>query len=109
MRTGLAITPPPRCSAASPKPTSKKPSLLRHSEVRIALFYELKHSIHNLVSKTLYRDIHGTMTVIGFGEAPSQMLENSCWTPETLKSLSRHCSYLSPEYLKSWEEQSMGE
>lgn len=37
-------------------------------------------------------------------EAPSQMLENWCWTPSQLKSLSRHYSTLSPEYLAAWDE-----
>jgi metallopeptidase MepB len=73
------------------------------------LFHELGHGIHDLVSKTRFARFHGTMTVIDFGEAPSQMLENWCWTPSTLKSLSRHYSTLSPEYLKSWEEYAKGE
>lgn len=36
------------------------------------------------------------------------MLENWCWTPSALKSLSKHYSYLSPETYKSWEESSPG-
>lgn len=42
--------------------------------------------------------------MIDFGEAPSQMLENWCWTPSVLKSLSCHYSTLSPEYKKLWED-----
>lgn len=72
------------------------------------LFHELGHGIHDLVSKTIYSRFHGTMTVIDFGEAPSQMLENWCWTPSQLKSLSRHYSSLSSDYFKSWEEQAKG-
>ncbi|KAL1969834.1 hypothetical protein VTN77DRAFT_7343 [Rasamsonia byssochlamydoides] len=86
------------------KPTPKKPSLLKHDEV-VTLFHELGHGIHDLVSKTIYSRFHGTNTVRDFVEAPSQMLENWCWTPSQLKSLSRHYSTLSPEYFKSWEEQ----
>ncbi|KAI9732964.1 MAG: hypothetical protein M1818_007397 [Claussenomyces sp. TS43310] len=86
------------------EPTSKRPSLLIHREV-VTLFHELGHCIHDLVSKTKYSRFHGTNTVIDFGEAPSQMLENWCWEPSVLKSLSRHYSSLSSEYLKSWEEQ----
>ena len=73
------------------------------------MFHELGHGIHDLVSKTLYARFHGTQTVIDFGEAPSQMLENWCWTPGPLKSLSRHYSYLSAEYYKQWSEQAEGE
>ncbi|KAK0124898.1 hypothetical protein ONS96_008776 [Cadophora gregata f. sp. sojae] len=89
------------------KPTPKKPTLLQHGEV-VTLFHELGHGIHDLVSKTQFSRYHGTMTVIDFGEAPSQMLENWCWTPATLKSLSRHYSTLSEGCLRSWEEQANG-
>ncbi|OXV06825.1 hypothetical protein Egran_05408 [Elaphomyces granulatus] len=86
------------------KPTLKKPSLLKHDEV-VTLFHELGHGIHDLVSRTTYSRFHGTNTVRDFVEAPSQMLENWCWTPSQLKSLSQHYSTLSPEYLKAWAEQ----
>jgi metallopeptidase MepB len=86
------------------KPTAKKPSLLKHDEV-VTLFHELGHGIHDLVSKTIYSRFHGTSTVRDFVEAPSQMLENWCWTPSQLKSLSKHYSTLSPEYLAAWQEQ----
>lgn len=72
------------------------------------LFHELGHGIHDIVSKTIYSRFHGTNTVIDFGEAPSQMLENWCWTPSQLKSLSRHYSSLSSEHLRFWEEQADG-
>lgn len=36
------------------------------------------------------------------------MLENWCWTPSQLKSLSAHYSTLSPEYLSTWQEQNPG-
>lgn len=79
------------------KPTPKKPSLLKHDEV-VTLFHELGHGIHDLVSRTTYSRFHGTNTVRDFVEAPSQMLENWCWTPSQLRALSHHYSYLSPEY-----------
>ncbi len=88
-----------------PKPTAKKPSLLKHDEVT-TLFHELGHGIHDLVSKTRYSRFHGTNTVRDFVEAPSQMLENWCWTPSQLKSLSRHYSSLSDEYLQAWKDAS---
>lgn len=88
-----------------PKPTAKKPSLLKHDEVT-TLFHELGHGIHDLVSRTQYSRFHGTNTVRDFVEAPSQMLENWCWTPSQLKSLSKHYSTISPEYYEAWKEAS---
>lgn len=86
------------------KPTPKKPSLLKHDEV-VTLFHELGHGIHDLVSITTYSRFHGTSTVRDFVEAPSQMLENWCWTRSQLKSLSKHYSYLSPEFKAAYEEE----
>ena len=90
------------------KPTPKKPSLLKHDEV-VTLFHELGHGIHDLVSRTTYSRFHGTNTVRDFVEAPSQMLENWCWTPSQLKALSRHYSTLSPEYEAAWREKAKSE
>lgn len=75
----------------------------------MTLFHELGHGIHDLVSRTTYSRFHGTNTVRDFVEAPSQMLENWCWTPSQLKSLSRHYSSLSAEYLAAWQEQAGGD
>ena len=85
------------------KPTAKKPSLLKHDEVT-TLFHELGHGIHDLVSRTTYSRFHGTSTVRDFVEAPSQMLENWCWTPSQLKALSKHYSTLSDDYYNAWKE-----
>lgn len=86
------------------KPSPKRPSLLKHEEVT-TLFHELGHGIHDLVSRTIYSRFHGTNTVRDFVEAPSQMLENWCWTPSQLKSLSHHYSSLSSDYLEAWKDQ----
>ncbi|ODH13828.1 hypothetical protein ACO22_06868 [Paracoccidioides brasiliensis] len=85
------------------KPTAKKPSLLKHDEV-VTFFHELGHGIHDLVSRTTYSRFHGTNTVRDFVEAPSQMLENWCWTPSQIKSLSTHYSFLSDGYYQAWKE-----
>jgi metallopeptidase MepB len=87
------------------KPTPKKPSLLKHDEV-VTLFHELGHGIHDLVSRTTYSRFHGTNTVRDFVEAPSQMLENWCWTPSQLRSLSHHYSYLSSDYEAAYKVES---
>jgi len=71
------------------KPTATKPSLLKHDEV-VTLFHELGHGIHDLAGRTRYSEYHGTSVVRDFVEAPSQMLENWCWTPGVLKKLSSH-------------------
>ncbi|KAI0161064.1 Metalloprotease [Hypoxylon sp. FL1284] len=71
------------------KPTKEKPSLLKHDEV-VTLFHELGHGIHDLSGRCAYSRFHGTSTVRDFVEAPSQMLENWCWTPSQLKALSNH-------------------
>jgi metallopeptidase MepB len=54
------------------------------------LFHELGHGIHDLVAITNYSRFHGTNVVRDFVEAPSQMLENWCWTVSELTSLSSH-------------------
>lgn len=87
------------------KPTPKKPSLLKHDEV-VTLFHELGHGIHDLVSRTIYSRFHGTNTVRDFVEAPSQMLENWCWTASQIRSLSHHYSHLSAEYEAAYKESS---
>ncbi|KAI9655465.1 MAG: hypothetical protein M1831_004882 [Alyxoria varia] len=94
------------CNFSKPKPT--KPSLLKHDEV-VTLFHELGHGIHDLVSRTTYSRFHGTNTVRDFVEAPSQMLENWCWTPSQLRSLSRHWSYVTPEYKTAFLDSNGGE
>lgn len=71
------------------KPTPTKPSLLKHDEV-VTLFHELGHGIHDLAARTQFSRFHGTSTVRDFVEAPSQMLENWCWSPPQIKALSSH-------------------
>ena len=57
---------------------------------QVTLFHELGHGIHDLVAVTQYSRFHGTDVVRDFVEAPSQMLENWCWTKAELTSLSSH-------------------
>lgn len=95
------------CSFARPKP--EKPTTLGHFPV-VLLIHELGHGIHDLVSKTRYARFHGPeATVVDYGETPSQMLENWCWQPAQLKAMSKHYSYLAPDYLAAWEVQNSGE
>jgi metallopeptidase MepB len=91
------------CNFSKPKPD--KPSLLKHNEV-VTLFHELGHGIHDLVARTIYSRFHGTSTVRDFVEAPSQMLENWCWTPSQIKGLSKHYSFTSSEYASTYASKS---
>ncbi|KAE8138519.1 thimet oligopeptidase [Aspergillus pseudotamarii] len=81
--------------------SQSEPALLRHAEV-VSIFHELGHGIHDLVGKSKYAMFHGHRTVADFTEAPSQLLEYWCWTPECLRQLSCHYSYVSPELYSHW-------
>ncbi|KAM3519627.1 hypothetical protein NHJ13051_007372 [Beauveria bassiana] len=71
------------------RPSQGRPALLKHNEA-VTLFHELGHGIHDLVAKTKSSYCHGTAVMWDFVEAPSQMLENWCWTPDVLRGLSSH-------------------
>ncbi|KAH8900095.1 zincin [Thozetella sp. PMI_491] len=77
-------------------PTKETPTLLRHDEV-VVLFHELGHGIHDLTGRSRYTRFHGAQTVGDFNEAPSQMLENWCWSKVGLQKFSSH--YQSGEQL----------
>lgn len=80
-----------------PKPTADQPSLLHHKEVK-TFFHEFGHVMDAIVSRTKYYSHGGssiynermTGTPRDFVEAPSQMLENWVWNPESLAMLSGH-------------------
>ncbi|KAJ5653737.1 hypothetical protein N7490_000740 [Penicillium lividum] len=87
--------------------SSTAPSLLRHRQI-VTLFHELGHTIHYLVGQTRFASTYGTGTSHDFVEIPSKMLENWCWTPSVLHSLSRHYTYTSIQereiYLRSHDQ-----
>ena len=82
--------------------TPHNPSLLSHEELR-RLFHELGHAMHNLLSKTRHARFHGTAVDGDFVEAPSMMFEFFLWTPEIMRDLSCHYSYIKEEYRVDWE------
>ncbi|MEX1033967.1 MAG: M3 family metallopeptidase [Cellvibrionaceae bacterium] len=60
-------------------PTSKRPSLLTHSEVR-TLFHEFGHGLHHMLTQIDCPSVSGINGVAWDGvELPSQFLENWCW------------------------------
>ncbi|KAF3761950.1 metallopeptidase MepB [Cryphonectria parasitica EP155] len=84
------------------KPTGSDPSLLSANEVR-SLFHEVGHGIHNLLSVTTFARFHGTRVDRDFVETPSILFEYFLWTPERLREVSQHYSYVSPEYKDAWK------
>ncbi|KAM0748837.1 metallopeptidase MepB [Meredithblackwellia eburnea MCA 4105] len=71
------------------KPTPTRPALMKHQDA-VTFLHEMGHAFHGLCSKTQFARFHGTHVARDFVEAPSQMLENWCWTPAQLKDISNH-------------------
>jgi len=71
------------------KATKNYPSLLKHNEVK-TFFHEFGHAMHNLLGRTKYSYFSGTSVLRDFVETPSQMFEEWMFSPEILKSVSRH-------------------
>ncbi|PWY78057.1 zincin [Aspergillus sclerotioniger CBS 115572] len=92
---------------AFPTPTPDSCALLKHHQV-ITLFHELGHGIHNLLSKTKYVRFHGVNLPRDLSEMPSTNLENWCWIPDVLKSISCHYTTMNSNYLAKWRSQNPG-
>jgi thimet oligopeptidase len=72
-----------------PKPGAE-PALMLHSDVD-TLFHEWGHLLHHTFGgNTRWAGVSGVSNEWDFVEAPSQMLEEWTWRPETLQTFAKH-------------------
>ncbi len=71
------------------RPTDSKPSLLTFNEVT-TLFHEFGHALHGMLANGQYESLTGTNVPRDFVELPSQVMENWCYDPASLKLFARH-------------------
>ncbi|HLL55895.1 MAG TPA: M3 family metallopeptidase [Myxococcaceae bacterium] len=76
-----------------PRPPDKAggaPALMEHEHVQ-TFFHEFGHLLHHVFGGHVkWAGLSGVETEWDFVEAPSQMLEEWCWDPETLGTFARH-------------------
>ena len=72
-----------------PKPTTERPSLLSHAQVK-KFFHEFGYIMHGIASRTNTSSLFGTTVDGDCVEGPSQMLEIWVWEEESLKLMSSH-------------------
>jgi thimet oligopeptidase len=72
-----------------PKPGAE-PALMQHTDVE-TFFHEFGHLLHHILGgRARWAGISGTRTEMDFVEAPSQMLEEWAWSPESLQTFAKH-------------------
>jgi len=81
---------PVDCMLANlPAKVGDRPALLKHDDV-VTFFHEFGHIMHGLCAEGDGNSTHLAKCPRDFVEAPSQMLENWCWSSEVLGRLSQH-------------------
>jgi thimet oligopeptidase len=72
-----------------PKPGAE-PALMQHGDVE-TFFHEFGHLLHHILGgHTRWAGLSGVRTEHDFVEAPSQMLEEWAWAPESLRTFATH-------------------
>ena len=80
------------------KPSRNSPLLITHAGVEV-FAHELGHAIHGLVL-----GVNGLKGPRDFVEIPSIFAENWVHVPQVLQRISRHYTYLKPEFLVAWQD-----
>jgi len=91
-RTGIAGQQIPEATLVCNFPGSdpNDPGLMEHEDVE-TFFHEFGHLIHDLFAgRHKWVGVGGTRTEQDFVEAPSQMLEEWTWDPNTLRLFAKH-------------------
>jgi thimet oligopeptidase len=79
-----------------PNPRTTTPALMLHDDVE-TMFHEFGHLLHHvLAGRQRWASFSGVATEWDFVEAPSQMLEEWAWDPETLAGFARHVETKQP-------------
>jgi len=71
------------------RPTTTRPSLLSHSEVK-TYCHEFGHVMHNICSRVRHSESTWLYAGMDFIECPSQMMENFIWQHDVIKRISKN-------------------